>query len=62
MRMRMEENVTLYFDLGLSNAEILDFLTLAHRIVISMSTLKRNLRRRRKHLRDLLDVAMFINY
>ena len=60
--MRMEENVTLQYDLGLYNAEIHDFLALAHRIVISMSTLKRPLRRRRKDLRDLLDVAMFINY
>ena len=54
----------MYIDLGLSNAEILAFLTLAHRIVISMSTLKRTLRRlklrRRKDYSDLLDVAMFI--
>ena len=64
VRMRMEEHVTMYFDLGLSNAEILAFLALAHRIVISMSTLKRTLRRlklrRRKDYSDLLDVAMFI--
>ena len=62
--MRMEEHVTMYFDLGLSNAEILAFLALAHRIVISMSTLKRNLRRlklrRRKDYSKLIDVAMFI--
>mgnify|MGYP003691781697 CR=1 FL=1 len=31
--MKMEEHVTMYFDLGLSNAEILAFLALAHRIV-----------------------------
>ena len=59
----MEEHVTMYFDLGLSNAEILAFLALAHRIVISI-TLKRTLRRlklrRRKDNSDLLDVAMFI--
>lgn len=63
--MRMEEHVRLYFELGLSNAEILAFLALAHRTIISMSTLKRTLRRlklrRRKDYSDLLDVAMFIS-
>ena len=54
----------MYFDPGLSNAEILEFLGLAHRYVISMSNLKRTLRRlkfrRRKDYSDLLDVAIFI--
>ena len=60
----MEEHVTRYFNLGLSNAEILAFLDLAHLIVISKSTLKHTLRRlklRRKQVHgDLPDVAMII--
>ena len=63
--MRTKEHVTLYLNFGLFNAEIIAFLALAHRIVISISTLKRTLRRlklrRRKDHSDLLHVAMFIN-
>lgn len=58
------ELVELYHRLGLSYDEILCFLALNHRVIISKSTLKRVLRRlnlwRRKNYSEVLDVALFI--
>ena len=67
----MEENtenterlIKLYFELGLSDSEILSFLALNHHVIISISTLKRKLRSmrlsRKTDFSDLLDVALFI--
>ena len=59
-----ERLIKLYFELGLSNSEILSFLALSHHVIISISTLKRKLRSmrlsRKKDFSDLLDVALFI--
>ena len=63
-RFKRDNLVDLYYKLGLSNDEILSFLALNHRIMISKSTLKRVLRRlnlrRRKNFSDVVDVAPFI--
>ena len=62
--MDKDELVRFYFELGLSNAEIMCFLAMAHNVIISISTLKRVLKRlrlsRRKNYSDLCDVAVFI--
>ena len=59
-----ERLIKLYFELGLSDSEILSFLTLSHHVIISISTLKRKLRSmrlsRKKDFSDLLEVALFI--
>ena len=54
----------IYFDLGLNYSHILLMLAQLHSVVISLSTLKRilrkaNLCRRKKHA-DIVDVALFI--
>ena len=60
----MEEIVSLYFRLGLSNKEILHFLAHQHHTVISLRTLKRIMKRsnlfRRKNFTDIVDVALFL--
>ena len=57
-------DLRVYFNLGLAYKDILECLARLNRAVISMSTLKRQLRDlglyRRKHHSDLLDVATFI--
>ena len=57
--------VHVYFNLGLSNREILASLALYHRIIISIRTLKRITKAiglyRRKNHSDIVDVALFIN-
>ncbi|XP_033731739.1 uncharacterized protein LOC117321431 [Pecten maximus] len=54
----------IYFDLGLSYSHILAMLSHIHSIVLSMSTLKRTLRKarlyRRKNHVDILEVALLI--
>ena len=58
------EDLRLYFTLRLPYKDILECLAKINRVVISMSTLKRQLRHfglfRRKYHSDLMDVAMFI--
>jgi len=53
-----------YFDLGLKYEEILHILSVKHRIIISMKTLKQILGRnglfRRKNYDNLFDVIQFI--
>lgn len=59
-----EKLVELYFGLGLSHVEILSFLAVVDKVIISNSTLKRTLKRlrltRRKNYSDVCDVALFI--
>lgn len=62
--MDKEELFRAYFQLGLSNTEILYCLANHHGIIISLRTLKRIAKRcglyRRKNTSDILDVSLFI--
>lgn len=59
-----EKLVELYFGLGLSHVEILSFLAVVDKVIISNSTLKRTLKRlrltRKNNYSDVCDVALFI--
>ena len=59
-----EDDLRLYFGLGFPYKDILECLAKLNGVVISISTLKRHLRRiglfRRKHHSDLTDIAVFI--
>ena len=54
----------IYFDIGLSFTHILSILAHVHSMIMSMSTLKRTLRKsnlqRRKNYSDILEVAIFL--
>ena len=62
--MDIDELVHKYFQLGLQNKEILHCLAHLHGHVISERSLKRKTKKlglfRRKHMTDLLDVALYI--
>lgn len=59
-----EKLVELYFGLGLSHVEILSFLAVVDKVIISNSTLKTTLKRlrltRKNNYSDVCDVALFI--
>lgn len=59
-----EKLVELYYRLGLEHVEILSFLAVVDKVIISYSTLKRMLKRllltRRTKYFDVCDVALFI--
>ncbi len=62
--MEREQLVCIYFYMGLSYKEILEYMAYIHNDVFSLRTLKRLLKRRslfrRKNMSDLVDVANFI--
>ena len=62
--MEVDDLIPKYFELGLNNKEILHCLAQLHGHVISERSLKRKTEKlglfRRKHMSDLLDVALYI--
>ena len=65
MKMDIDAAIALYFDLGFTHKEILCALALNHHTVISLRTLKRNLKKRglfrRQRYTDILEVASFLS-
>ena len=59
-----ERLVWMYFQLGLSHAEIMSFLAFRYNTIISKATLKRILKRlhlsRKSNYTDIVDVALFV--